>query len=257
MSHDVLEKLFTKIEEVYENFRAREYEFSKQQTSTCFKGCGACCHFPIISCTAGEAFVLYHILRNASSEVEVLHSHLRSYAEKYFSHSSIEGGLPFTQTQQNKAFVELKLPCPLFQSTGEALAGHCGIFGSRPLICGYFHSLDNPSLCREKKPHRTLSPVIAAGEEAIDTLQTYERLLIGRSTLGHLPLLLAAMTYEEGRSAFLKSDFYNAETNTLPPEEAQWSYDFDLYIELMAAAGYQITQNDIHSILQAQEELKR
>jgi hypothetical protein len=126
----------------------------------------------------------------------------------------------------------------------------------RPLICSYFHSLDNPTLCEKKESHRTYAPAISIGENAVDEIQTFERIILGRSTLGHLPLLLAAMSHTEGQEAFLKTDFHNDETAKLPPEEAQWSYDFDLYIELLRAAGYNITESDIHSLLKAQEEMK-
>jgi hypothetical protein len=252
---NVLTRLLTKVEEVYEKYQAEERVLAKEYTSTCYKGCGTCCHFPIISATAGEAFVLYNLLAHMSSNLEGLNSHLRAYAARYLQYAKSEGSLPFTQAQQKKAFSELKLPCPLFHKTGENGEGHCGAFAARPLICGYFHSLDSPELCAKKAPHRTYAPAIAAGEEAMEELRTFERMVLGRSTLGHLPLLLAAMSHAKGQNALLKTEFANAETNALPPEEAQWSYDFDLFIELLQACGYDITETDIHSLLEAQKEI--
>jgi Fe-S-cluster containining protein len=257
MTPSVLEQLLAKTDEIHARYRAEDDAMANEYHTTCAKGCGACCHFPLISATAGEAFVVYHLLSHMTADTKALNNHLRAYAQQYFRHARVKGGLPFTNEQQFKAFSELNLPCPLFQSTGGNREGHCAAFTVRPLICSYFHSLDNPALCAKKEPHRTYAPAISIGENAVEEMQTFERIILGRSTLGHLPLLLAAMSYAEGQKAFLKTDFHNEETATLPPEEAQWSYDFDLYIELLGVAGYSITENDIHSLLRAQEEMKR
>ncbi len=250
----VLSKLIIGIDEIYERYHRDAKSLETACDITCNKGCGACCHFPLISASAGEAFVLSHLLDSLGPVREELKKHIRAYAARYFDYCRSEGSLPFTEAQQKKAFLELKLPCPLFTITGEDFSGHCGVFAVRPLICGYFQSLDNANLCTQKMPHRSYSPLIQRGEEAIDEIQTLERTILGRSTLGHLPLLLAALSTEEGVSAFINTNFQNPESDSLPPEEAQWSYDFDLLIDLLRVAGYSLTEADIHSLLAAQKE---
>jgi Fe-S-cluster containining protein len=245
------------IDEIYAKYQTASEAIAKEYSPTCHKGCGACCHFPLISSTAGEAFVLFQILDSLEPAREQIRNHIRTYATRYFEHCRQSGSFPFTESQQKKAFLELNMPCPLFTHSGTDLEGHCAVFAVRPLICSYFHSLDAPNVCAAKGSHRTYHPAILLGEEAIDEIQTLERTLMGRSTLGHLPLFLAAFTEKEGIEAFLNTDFRNAESDALPPEETQWSYDFDLFIELLKAAGYSITETDIHSLLAAKEEQKR
>lgn len=250
----LLSKLITGIDEIYESYRKDTSNMEHESIISCHKGCGACCHFPLISATVGEAFVLHNLLNSIETVREDLNRHIRAYASKYFSYCRSEGSLPFTESQQAKAFAELKLPCPLFRVTGESLEGHCGVFTVRPLICDYFNSMDSTHLCTHKLPHKSYLPLIKRGEEAIDEIQTLERTLFGRSTIGHLPLLLAAFTNDEGLACLTNTDFRNEETDSLSPEEAQWSYDFDLLIGLLRAAGYSLTEADIHSLLAAQKE---
>jgi Fe-S-cluster containining protein len=250
-------KLVSGIDEIYSKYQKASETIAPEFSPTCTKGCGACCHFPLISATAGEAFALFQVLDSLEPARDQIRKHVQSYAARYFEHCRKAGSFPFTESQQTRAFLDLNTPCPLFTNTGANQEGHCAVFAVRPLICSYFHSLDAPNLCAAKGSHRTYQPAIQLGEEAIDEIQTLERTLLGRSTLGHLPLFLAAFTTKEGIETFLNTDFRNPESDALPPEEAQWSYDFDLFIELLKVAGYSITEADIHSLLAAQEEQKR
>lgn len=216
--------------------------------ATCRRGCGACCHFPLITVSSGEAYVLYRRLLERASSHEALHEALRSYAAAYFSLARQYGSLPFTDEQQ-RAFLQHGLPCPLFvASSAGPFAGGCGVYPERPVICDSFHSLDAPSLCAEKAPHRTAEVLISAGEEALRLIRECEYEILGRSALGHLPLFLAAMTHEEGRILLLRQ----AEDDGLSGEERQAALDFQLFTELLAVAGYIVGENDIASLLQAQ-----
>ena len=135
------------------------------------------------------------------------------------------------------------------------MAGHCSVFGARPLICDYYNSTDSPALCHSKKPHLTYENLIARGEGAVEEVRGLERQLFGRSALGHLPLLLSSLCTEAGMQAFLNDDFLLEG----PAEnfEDQAARDFELYMEMLACAGYQMQAPDIHSLIEAQEELQR
>jgi len=230
---------------------------------TCTKGCGACCHFAVVPATAGEAFVLLARLLSSGESIASLGARFGAYAAKYFAACQKWGGLPFTADRQTQFLAE-RLPCPLLVTKPYATAGapnshtsfggHCGAFESRPLICDYFHSLDDPALCALKKPHATFTSVILRGEAAVEEVRAVERSVFGRSAIGHLPLLLAALCTAEGMALFL------TERDLTPEQEdqgadGQHEADFDLYVGLLAAAGYQITAADLHDLIAAQEAL--
>ena len=235
---------------------------------TCTKGCGACCHFAVVPATAGEAFVLLARLLASGESMASLGARFGAYAASYVTACQKWGGLPFTAARQT-LFLAERLPCPLlvtapYLSAADAdsvsgrgrLGGHCGAFESRPLICDYFHSLDDPALCALKKPHATFTSVILRGEAAVEEVRAVERGLFGRSAIGHLPLLLAALCTAEGMALFLKERDLSPEQES-QGADGQHEADFDLYVGLLAAAGYQITAGDLHDLIAAQEALAK
>lgn len=229
---------------------ARHSQHPESPAITCTKGCGACCHFPIIPATGGEAFVVLARMLAAGESLEDLQGRFLPYARKYLENSRKSGSLPLTDEQQ-RLFLKEKIPCPLFISTPEQgpLAGHCGIFDIRPMICDFFHSLESPELCLLKKPHASFSDVMERGHVALDEIRIEERKIFGRSVLGHLPLLLAALMTQSGMNAFL--------TVVKPGDEenAQDIEDFGLYIELIGYLGYQWSDGEWSSLAKAQAEM--
>ncbi|NBO37214.1 hypothetical protein EBU99_01380 [bacterium] len=218
---------------------------------TCTKGCGACCHFPIIPATGGEAFVLLARLLAEGRTLEELHSQFMTYARRYLEHAQRNQSLPLTDDQQRK-FLHEKLPCPLFVATADIgpMGGYCGVYAYRPLICDFFHSLESPELCLLKKPHASFSDVSERGHEAIDEVRAIERELFGRSVLGHLPLLMAALLTDSGMKSFL------TRVEIDPNEEnAQDIADFGLYVELISCLGYGWGDAEWASLAIAQAEM--
>lgn len=259
---EALETLLPLVDDIYDRWlldatQLREgfAQTHSETPITCTKGCGACCHFAIVPATAGEAFVLLARLLARGETLDTLHTRFHRYAKSYFAACQKWGGLPFTNDRQ-ALFLKEKLPCPLLDTKGysTSFGGHCGVFEARPLICDYFHSLDKPSLCAEKKPHATFSRIVERGEAAIEELRAVERGVFGRSALGHLPLLLAALCTQEGLSHFLEEYDLNDDQEAAG-ENGQHEADFELYTALMAAAGYTITQDDLHNLIAAQEGL--
>ena len=251
---------------------------------TCHKGCGTCCHFPLITVTAGEAFVLLIKLLASGETLENLHAKLTAYTERYFSAAKQLGSLPFSNEKQ-RAFVNQKLACPFLDTDNSA----CGIYPIRPLICDSYHSTSDVSLCTKKQKHGMFDTVVARGEEAIEELRHLERSLFGRSALGHLPLLLAALCTKEGMESFLQevkvteteppdlivhldpavtaedvefdslkpADQHLASTNEAPDlNHQQHMADFDLFVELMNASGYAMSKSDIADLIAAQEDME-
>lgn len=255
---EALEHLLPVIDNVHERWsRDRDRMMSKHQENpeiprvTCTKGCGACCYFPIIPATAGEAFVLLARLLAEGRTMEDLHNQLMPYARRYISRAQRENSLPLNDAQQ-RAFLQERLPCPLFVSTPEkgALAGHCGVFGVRPQICDFYHSLEDPGLCLLKKPHASFTDISERGHDSIEEIRQAERAIFGRSALGHLPLLLAALLTEDGLATFLTPvEAVNDEEN------AQDIRDFGLYIRLLESLGYAWSEGDWESLAKAQEEV--
>jgi Fe-S-cluster containining protein len=224
---------------------------------TCAKGCGACCHFAVVPVTAGEAFVLLARLLASGETITELSTRFSMYAESYFKTCEKWGGLPFTEDRQSQ-FLTQKIPCPLlvtepYASSG-GLGGHCGVFASRPLICDYYHSLESPSLCAAKKPHASFSNVFERGESAIEEVRAFERSIFGRSAIGHLPLLLAALCTAKGMALFLEP--YQLSSQQLAAgADGQHEADFELFDGLLEAAGYQLKAADLHNLIEAQEAL--
>ena len=218
---------------------------------TCSSGCGACCYFPIIPATAGVAFVLVAKLLADGHSLEDLSARFSRYARIYLDHARKQGSLPISDEQQ-RLFMNEKLPCPLFNSaeTLGPLRGHCGDYDKRPLICDFFHSVEDPSLCWKKKPHGSYSDVMERGHDAIEEIRTQERKIWGRSALGHLPLLVASLLTEAGMSIFL-----SPVTTPSPDENDQDYLDFSLYIELIACLGYQWSDGEWASLAKAQSEV--
>ncbi len=227
-------------------------KFPKEQI-TCAKGCGACCHFPMVPITLGEAFVLLNRLLAEGYDLQTLAAKLFEYSSKYFDFAKDLGTLPF-KDQDQKKFLNLKIPCPFFvKEEGNQFSGHCGIFTMRPLICEFFNSLDSPAKCQLKQPHRSLEITNEIGSNIQDEIREYEKKLFGRSTIGHLPILLAALCTKDGLESFLTEKHLTSEE--IKDEYADAVNDFSLYIELLASLGYQISEKDILALEEAQSEI--
>ena len=228
----------------------RHYAHPESPKVTCQKGCGACCHFPLIPATAGEAFVVLARLIAQGHSLQDLHNQFMPYARKYLEISRRSGSMPLTDDQQ-RLFLNERTPCPLFVPTPELgpMSGHCGIFEIRPLICDFFHSLESPALCLQKKPHASYSDVMERGHEALDEIRAAERKIFGRSALGHLPLLLAALMTDEGMKTFLTLFEPGSEENS------QDIADFGLYLELISCLGYEWGEGEWSSLAKAQSEV--
>jgi hypothetical protein len=228
---------------------------------SCAKGCGACCHFAVIPATTGEAFVLLARLLASGRSLEELAALFGAYARSYFAACAKWGGLPFTDGRQSKFLAE-RLPCPLLVTKPYApdafhgFGGHCGAFEARPLICDYFHSTDASSLCAEKRPHGSFSRVVERGEAAVEEVRALERGIFGRSAIGHLPLLVAALCTADGMALFLE-DYELTPEQEAAGENGQHEADFELFVGLLSAAGYQITEADLHDLIAAQRALSQ
>jgi Fe-S-cluster containining protein len=232
----------------------------------CTKGCAACCYFPVISASAGEAFFLLLQLLAAEKSLAEINELFGTYARNYFQACHKNGGLPFTDDKQT-LFMKEKRPCPLLKVGSSLWTGECSIYPNRPLICDYFHSTDSPSKCASKEPHGLFSELVERGENAVEQIRNFERSVFGRSCMGHLPLLVYALTTQSGMDAFLKEVRFNTsrtpdpsgtadQLTEFPGDEIEWQHhaDFELYLELMEAAGYQVTSEDIHNLIEAQNQ---
>lgn len=255
-----IEKLIPLILNKYEKFQVEAAQsvtsFTKKfptEKIACTKGCGACCHFPLIPVTMGEAFTLLNRLLAEGYDLQVLAQKLFDYSNEYFAFAKDNGALPFKDADQKK-FLKLHKPCPFFvKEDGNQFSGHCGIFEMRPLICEFFNSLDSPQKCQLKLPHRSLETTNEIGSNLQDEIREHERKFLGRSTLGHLPILLAALCTQEGLTAFLTEKYLTEED--LKEEYAEAINDFSLYIDSLASLGYQITEKDIIALEEAQSEI--
>jgi Fe-S-cluster containining protein len=236
--------------------------FNPTQGIQCSKGCGACCHFPLISATAGEAFVVLVKLFGTGQSFAAISQNVMAYADNYLAKATALGGLPFTDDMQRK-FMNSNSPCPFFVKETDinsaSLTGHCGIFNIRPSICESYHSTDIPSLCALKQPHGMISSLIEKTDDSTFELRHAERSLFGRSTVGHFPLLLASLCTQQGLDSFLKEIELEPELDEAGNHDwasAQHMTDFDLYVELMASIGYKVTSQDIHNLIAAQGDLQ-
>jgi Fe-S-cluster containining protein len=261
---EALETLLPFLDDVYDRWGldAKQLEqmhslLHPEEKTTCTKGCGACCHFPLVPVTAGEAFAVFARILASGEKLETLAESLFAYAKTYFEFSKREGGLPFTDAQQ-RAFLKAQLPCPFFVSTPEKgqFSGHCGIFPIRPLICDYFNSTESPELCARKSPHRAFKARIDRGEAAVEEVRQWERAMFGRSALGHLPLFIASFCTEAGMAAFQKEYTLSDEQEALGAD-GQHEADFEFFVELLEACGYGMQAHDIHNLIAAQEELSQ
>lgn len=255
---EALEGLLPVIDKVHDRWakdrdslsRAHEQRTDGPQIS-CKKGCGACCHFAIIPATVGEAFVLLARLLAEGESVADLHAKFMPYARHYLEFSRRNNGLPMTDAQQ-RSFLKEKRPCPLFVTTPERgpYGGHCGVFPIRPQICDFYHSLESPELCHQKKPHASFADISERGHASLDEIRTSEREIFGRSALGHLPLLIAALLTEPGLKLFLTVVEPDSSI-----ENAQDIEDFGLYVGLLDCLGYTWGDEDWASLAKAQSEV--
>lgn len=246
-------EIYEKNKQESENILNKFVKDYPNEKVTCAKGCGACCYFPIIPATAGEAFVLLNRLLAEGFELNILAEKLFHYVEKYISFAKDNERLPLLDIDQKK-FLSAKLPCPFFEKNSNSLfAGHCGIFTIRPLICGFYNSVDSVKLCEQKLPHRSIETVVHKGSLTQDSIREFERKTFGRSTIGHLPLLLASLCTQEGLQSFLK--VCHLTELDLEKEYAQEINDFSLYAEMLNSIGYNISENDLLALEQAQSEM--
>ena len=216
---------------------------------TCSKGCGACCHYGLISSSSIEAFGVVVAWVGQAKPLGELARLCDEYVRGYRSFIERNGHAPFSLTARRKFMLE-KLPCPLFIKGSEPWQGHCGFYEHRPLICSYFHSLDVPSKCSLILPHSLEPGVVQSGDQEAEFLRDVERQTFGKSALGHLPLLIAALTTAEGMSAFLRVEDRESVSN---PDD-QSLFDFYFLEELYAAVGIELGKSDYEDLGRSQKE---
>lgn len=255
---DALKLILPVVEDVYSRWTVDRDRLMDQNLAhpeaprvSCTMGCGACCYFPIIPATAGEAFVLTTKLLTDGHPLEELATRFSRYARQYLDFARAQGSLPLSDTQQS-AFMREKLPCPLFRPTESLgpLRGHCGEYDKRPLICDFFHSVEDPQLCWKKSPHGSYANVMERGHDALEEIRSEERRIWGRSALGHLPLLMASLLTQTGMARFLEP--VSAEMRS---ENSKDYLDFSLYLELIECLGYQWGESEWESLAKAQAEV--
>lgn len=252
----MLEQLLPVVDDIYDRWtadaRALNNALPAEIKITCFKGCGACCHFPVVPVTMGEAFILFnHLLAAGYSTTRLQAMFISGYSNRYFDFARKVESLPFDATRV-RLFMKEALPCPLFERTPtqeNPLSGHCTAFSVRPLICDYFHSTDSPELCFRHKPHGTLTHIIQRGIDAVDELRAFERKHFGWSVLIHLPLALAVLCTQAGLD-FVTSHRIQA----LESEDEQSLYEFQLFAKMMSFLGYKLGESDLKSLQIAQDE---
>jgi hypothetical protein len=215
---------------------------------TCHKGCGACCHNAVISCSSLEAFCVVVAWVGQGKDLAQLATQCQSYVTGYRMVQAELGHMPFTLASRQR-FMKRRLACPLFVRESGAFGGHCGFFEDRPLICSFYHSLDDPLRCAAVAPHNADSARMTFGESKAHELRELERRTCGKSALGHLPLLMAALLTQDGLNAFLRCDGPVSED-----PEAQGERDFAFLLELYQAAGLEVTATDLQELLEAQAE---
>lgn len=183
--------------------------------------------------------------------LDELASRFSQYARGYLDYARQQGSLPLSDSQQRQ-FMSVRLPCPLFKPTENLgpLRGHCSEYDKRPLICDFFHSVEDPALCWKKAPHGSYSDVMERGHDALDELRKEERKIWGRSALGHLPLLAASLLTETGMNLFL-----TPLTASQREENSEDYLDFSFYLELLACLGYQWGESEWDSLAKAQSEV--
>ncbi len=243
------------VHDIHSRWKVKHSEIAEtQKAHSCQKGCGACCHYGLISSSSLEAFfVLTHCLGSGQT-LSGLHEASMTYVENFKLACSEWGHLPFAKASR-LAFLKKKVPCPLFVSTplpDQPYSGHCGVYEARPVICGQFHSTEAPKKCEELEPHGTESAVIDLGEVAGHTLREFERAQFGKSALGHLPLIFAALTTEDGLKAFLRRDEPAKPSDADP--HAQETLDFFFYAELLGCLGISLGEADFADLERAQAE---
>ncbi|KAB8030836.1 YkgJ family cysteine cluster protein [Fluviispira multicolorata] len=250
-----IDNIYTEYDEASKiSLKEFQIDFSNEKI-TCQKGCGACCHFPIIPVTAGEAFVLLNKLLATGYDLNSLAEMLFKYKDEYFKFTKKNGKLPITNSDQ-KLFLKENIPCPfLLKKDSSIHSGSCGIFDFRPLICDFYNSIDSPKLCELKLEHRSIESIASNGSVAQDKIREFERNLFGRSSIGHLPLLLASFCTQNGLNSFLTIKKLTADE--LSEEYAQELNDFSLYHELLSSIDYILTEKDILAIEEAQSDLMK
>lgn len=215
---------------------------------TCFKGCGACCHYGVISSSSMEAFGIVVSWVGSERPLSELADKCNAYVSGYKKVVERMGHLPFSLAARRE-FLKEQLPCPLFVRNPERpFGGSCGFYEFRPIICSQFHSTESPAKCAAVQPHGTDAERMTCGEEAAHELRQFERQHFGKSALGHLPLLIAALTNSQGLEAFLR-----VESCSDDPQE-QGAREFFFYCELLESLGISVGERDFADLERAQAE---
>ena len=240
---EAAQSLWPKILAAREAFAAAE----PPAAMSCRKGCGACCHSAIISTSSLEAFGLVVAWIGSGQAMDDLAQRCHTYVNSYLKFRARQGYLPFSRAAR-RAFMSERLACPLFIAGSQPFEGHCGFFEQRPLICTSYHSLSPPEACVALDPHDVQSGYLRIGEQLTEDLRDVERATFGKSAMGHLPLLLAALLTQEGMDAFL------IVRDPSVDEVSQDEADISATVTLYAAAGISLHDQDIEDLSRAQSE---
>jgi hypothetical protein len=216
---------------------------------TCTKGCGACCHYGVISSSSIEAFGIVVSWIGSERPLSELADRCSAYVAGYKKVVERIGHLPFSLAARRE-FLKEQLPCPLFVRQDERpFGGSCGFYEFRPIICSQFHSTESPAKCAAIQPHGTDSERMNSGDGAAYHLQEFERQQFGKSALGHLPLLIAALCNSQGLDAFLRVEQCSSDS------QEQGARDFFFYCELLESLGISVGERDFADLERAQAEM--
>lgn len=243
--------------EFYEKETSKPHLKDAAEKITCQKGCGACCHYGLISCSSIEAFSVLVSLLGEGTELSALNKIAVDYVNEFIAARNAIGNLPFSHASRLQ-FLKKRVPCPFLgadeapQGSEESFGGSCQIYSHRPLICRLYNSTENPKKCASLQKHAVAWEAVSTGENCTEALREFERQQFGKSALGHFPLIFAAMTTERGLRAFLRKDALN--NHDKEPDLNQEERDFFFYVELLDSLGIQLTEEDYSDLELAQTE---
>lgn len=237
----------------WQEISAAVRQLPSPESLRCSKGCGTCCHYGLIASSSLEAFGVLVAWVGQGRPLEELARKCEHYCDSFKRALTDIGHLPFSISAR-RAFLKHRIPCPILVETtaspqeGALYGGSCGLYAHRPTICSSFHSTDDPQFCMSLTGHSLDQTLISSGEHAAESLRSVERSVFGKSALGHLPLLLAALTTAEGLDCFLRVD------DIASSAEEQGIQDFFFYVELLEIIGIKLTEADFADLEVAQLE---